>query len=283
LTGRAAPTAARPSVSGVTNGPLDDFVGLTDVALRRRSEPAHGLFVAEGVRVANRALEAGYVVRSLVVTPERRGRPDVDELVAAVASAGGAVHVVEGAALLAVAGFDVHRGVLASFARRPLPSILEVASPARTLAVLEAVVDHTNVGAIIRSAAALGVDGIVLDPRCADPLYRRAIRTSMGAVFAVPYARSSTWPGGLKELRDMGFRVLALTPGEASVDLAEVRVDADERVALVLGAEGAGLSRAALAASEGTVSIAMSHGVDSLNVAASAALAFWGVTRARGS
>jgi tRNA G18 (ribose-2'-O)-methylase SpoU len=269
-------------VSGVTSRPLDDFVGLTDVALRRRTEPAHGVFIAEGVQVARRALEAGYVVRTLVVTPERRSRPDVDALVSAVSAAGGAVHVVEGADLREVSGYEVHRGVLASFARAALPSVQEVAAGARTLAVLEAVVDHTNVGAVIRSAAALGVDGIVLDPRCADPLYRRAVRTSMGAVFAVPYARCATWPGGLDELRDAGLTVLALTPGEASVDLADLAIGADERVALLLGTEGVGLSRAALAASDATVSIAMSHGVDSLNVAASAALAFWGVTQARG-
>ena len=265
----------------VSSGPLADFVGLTDVALRRRTEPAHGLFVAEGVQVARRALEAGYVVRSLVVTPERRGRTDVNELVTAVEAAGGVLHVVDGDALRSVAGFDVHRGVLASFSRRPLPSVVEVAVAGKTLAVLEGIVDHTNVGAVIRSAAGLGVDGIVLDPRCADPLYRRAIRTSMGAVFAVPYARCSTWPGGLAELRGAGFRVLALTPSDAAVDLSDLQVGTDDRVALLLGAEGSGLSRAALSASDGTMSIGMSHGVDSLNVATSAAVAFWGVARAR--
>lgn len=261
--------------------PLADFVGLTDVALRRRVEPAHGLFVAEGVQVAHRALAAGYVPRTLVVARPRVVRADVTALMEDVRKAGGTVLVEPEDRLLEVAGFDVHRGVLASFARRPLPSVGEVAAQGRTLAVLEAVVNHTNVGAVIRSAAALGADGLVLDPRCADPLYRRAIRTSMGAVFSVPYARCERWPGGLQDVKDAGFRVLALTPSPTAADLASVEVAPDERVALLLGTEGGGLSRQAGLVADQTVAIPMHAGVDSLNVAACAAVAFWALERAR--
>ena len=263
--------------------PLADFRGLTDVALRRRSEPAHGIFIAEGVQVAARALAAGYSVRTLVVRPERAGRTDVEALIAAVATAGGDVRIEASDVIDAVTGFEVHRGVLASFERRVLPTVTEVAEGSRTLAVLEGVVDHTNVGAVFRSAAALGVDGVVLDPRCADPLYRRAIRTSMGAVFAVPYARCAAWPDGLRDLTDAGFRLLALTPHDAAVDLSELTVTPVERIALLLGAEGTGLSPRAVAAADGTVAIRMSNGVDSLNVATSAALAFWAVEQGRRS
>ena len=249
--------------------------------MRRRIEPAHGIFIAEGVQVAGRALSAGYVVRTLLVRPERTGRADVDASSRDVIAAGGVVRVESSEVIDSVTGFEVHRGVLASFARRALPSVTEVAVGSRTLAVLEGIVDHTNVGAVFRSAAALGVDGLVLDPRCADPLYRRAIRTSMGAVFSVPYARCAAWPDGLRDLRDAGFRLLALTPHDAALDLSELEVGAEERLALLLGAEGPGLSPRAVDAADGTLAIRMSNGVDSLNVATSAALAFWAVERSR--
>ncbi len=265
----------------MTTDPLADFMGLTDVALRRRTEPVHGIFIAEGVQAVRRALSAGYTVRTLVVTPDKRDRHDVVRVAADVVSAGGLVHVGDPMDLRLATGYDVHRGVLASFSRRELPTVEMVASGALTLAVLEAVVDHTNVGAIFRSVTALGVDGIVLDPQCADPLYRRAIRTSMGAVFAVPYARCPSWPGGLVGLRSLGFRVLALTPHGATCDLSDLDVGPRDRVALLLGSEGRGLSRSATDLADATVSIRMSHGVDSLNVATSAALAFWAVARAR--
>ncbi len=260
---------------------LEDFVALTDVALRRRMEPAHGLFIAEGTQVATRALACGFEPRTMVVIPERAGREDVRTLADGVRAASGSVHQVPSADLRVRAGFDVHRGVMVSFSRRPQPSMTAVASSARTLAVLEGIVDHTNVGAIIRSAAALGVDGIVLDPRCADPLYRRAIRTSMGAVFSVPYARCSSWPGGLRNLAALGFTILGLTPHAADCDLAELHVGANEKVAILLGTEGAGLSAAALRLATARVAIGMREGVDSLNVATAAALACWAVERAR--
>jgi tRNA G18 (ribose-2'-O)-methylase SpoU len=270
-----------PPQPSARTDPLVDFVGLTDVALRRRREPVDGLFIAEGTQVAARALAAGFRPRTMVVIPERLDRADVSRLVSDVQGAGGLVEIVEAERLRQHTGFDVHRGVMVSFARAQLPAFADLAARSTTLAVLEAIVDHTNVGAIIRSVAALGVDGVLLDPRCADPLYRRAIRTSMGAVFAVPYARCAVWPGDLQALITQGFRILALTPHDAELDLSELRLAADERVAVVLGAEGTGLSSAALAAATTRVAIAMAPGVDSLNVATAAAVAFWGVERAR--
>ncbi len=145
-----------------------------------------------------------------------------------------------------VTGFNVHRGALAALDRLPLPSLPAVCATATRLVVLEGIVDHTNVGAIIRSAAGLGFDGLVLDPRCADPLYRRSVKVSMGAVFALPWTRCARWPGDLDVLREHGFRLIALTPDPSAVPLTDVGRGADDRVALMLGTEGAGLSRHAL-------------------------------------
>lgn len=173
--------------------------------------------------------------------------------------------------LQAITGFHVHRGALACFARRPLRSAADVVAGARRVALLEDVNTHTNVGAIFRAAAALGVEAVLLSPRSADPLYRRSVRVSMGAVFAVPYARAEPWPGTLEALRDSGFRLLALSP-EGALDVGVV--DNAGRLALLLGAEGPGLSATALALAE-AVRIPMAAGVDSLNVAAAAAVAFY--------
>jgi tRNA G18 (ribose-2'-O)-methylase SpoU len=165
--------------------------------------------------------------------------------------------------------------------RKPLSDAFDVAAGARRLLVLEEVNNHTNVGAILRAAAALGVDAVLLDPRSADPLYRRSVKVSMGAVFAVPWARLPGWPASLDRLRDLGFTVLALTPDPAAVPLDELPAAASERVALVLGAEGPGLSPGALAAADLRVRIPMSAGVDSLNVAAAAAVACYAISRQR--
>jgi tRNA G18 (ribose-2'-O)-methylase SpoU len=178
-----------------------------------------------------------------------------------------------------VTGFHVHRGVLASFHRRPLPSAAEVLATARRVALLEDVNNHTNLGAVFRGAAALGVDGVLLSPSCADPLYRRSVRVSMGEVLAVPYARLEPWPAALADVRAAGFTVLALTPAADAVPLQRLDDAARARPAMLLGAEGAGLSRQALAASDLRVVIPMSRGVDSLNVAAAAAVAFWELAR----
>ena len=250
---------------------LADYVRLTDVRLRKSIECAHGLFIAEGEKVIRRALAAGYPPRSLLITERRLA--GLADLLGACASP---AYVVPAPVAEQLTGFDVHRGVLASMARLPSCGVSDVLAGARRIVVLEDIVDHTNVGAIFRCAAAFGMDGVVLAPRCADPLYRRAVRVSMGAVFAVPYARMTDWFGGLAELREAGFRLLALTPDQSAVPIG--RVAAGERVALMLGTEGDGLSARWRHEADEAVCVPMAAaaaaaGVDSLNVVAAAAVA----------
>ncbi len=249
---------------------LVDYRSLTDVALRRKVEPEHGLFIAEGEKVVRRAVAAGYQLRSLLVSEARA--PDVADLP-------GPHFVASYGVLEAVTGFHVHRGVLAAVARRPLATVEEVARGAHRLMVLEELSSTTNLGAVFRSAAALGIDGIILAPTCGDPLYRRAVRVSMGQVFVIAYARCERWPDELGELRAKGWRVLALTPDARATAINEVVAEPQERLALLLGAEGSGLSPAALAAASEWVRIPMAHGVDSLNVAAAAAVAAYALGR----
>jgi len=245
---------------------LADYVGLTDVRLRRSLESAHGLFVAEGEKVIRTAIAAGYPVRSLLVTQDRlAGLSDL------VADCPGPVYVIAPAIAEALTGYRVHRGTLASMQRRPLPAVDALVAGARRIVVLEDIVDHANVGAIFRCAAALGFDAVILAPRCADPLYRRAVKVSMGAVFSVPFARMDDWHGGLGRLRQAGFAVVALTPAADAVPIE--RVPAAEKIALLLGTEGDGLSARWLAAADARVRIPIGGGVDSLNVAAAAAVA----------
>jgi len=251
---------------------IADYRALTDVELRTRWEPPHGLFIAEGELVLRRALRAGYQPRSFLVDAKR-----VDQL-GDLADAGPA-YAASQAVLEAVTGFHVHRGVLASFHRKPLPAASEVLATARRVAILEDVNNHTNIGAVYRGAAALGIDAVLLSPSCADPLYRRSVRVSMGEVFAVPYARLEPWPDGLAQVCAAGFTVLALTPAPDAVAIQRLTAEQRARAALLLGAEGAGLTPAAQAASHVRVVIPMRRGVDSLNVAAAAAVAFWELGR----
>ncbi|MFJ8192282.1 TrmH family RNA methyltransferase [Streptomyces sp. NPDC096094] len=257
---------------------LHDYTGLTDVELRRRREPAEGLFVAEGEKVIRRAGEAGYAMRSMLLSAKW-----VDTMRDIIDEAPAPVYVVDPALAEQVTGYHVHRGALASMQRKPLPTAADLLRTARRVVVMESVNDHTNIGAIFRSAAALGMEAVLLSPDCADPLYRRSVKVSMGAVFSVPYARLGTWPAGLEAVRDGGFTLLALTPDERAESLDEVVPHRMDRVALMLGAEGDGLSRRALAASDAWVRIPMSHGVDSLNVGAAAAVAFYAVATGRPS
>jgi tRNA G18 (ribose-2'-O)-methylase SpoU len=243
---------------------LSDYRSLTDVALRRKVEPEHGLFIAEGEKVLRRAVAAGYEVRSVLVADART------ELIAGLPG----VHYVAGYDVMeAVTGFHVHRGVLAALARPAPLSVAEVADGAQRLMVLEELSSTTNLGAVFRSAAALDIDGIILAPTCGDPLYRRSVRVSMGQVFAIPYARCESWPGELTALREAGWRVLALTPAQSAISIDELTIADGDRVALLLGAEGPGLSPEALDAASESVRIPMANGVDSLNVAAAAAVA----------
>jgi tRNA G18 (ribose-2'-O)-methylase SpoU len=245
---------------------LGDYVRLTDVHLRRSLEAAHGLFIAEGAKVIGRAINAGYPVRSVLVAEEKLATiADVVQQVAAP------LYVVPAKAAEQLTGYRVHRGALASMQRLPLPSAEEIVTGARRIIVLEDIVDHANVGAIFRCAAALGFDAVLLAPRCADPLYRRAVKVSMGAAFTVPYGRLTDWRDGLASLRSLGFRLLALTPDASATPIGEA--DASGKIGLLLGSEGDGLSARWLAAADQAVRIPMSREIDSLNVASAAAIA----------
>jgi tRNA G18 (ribose-2'-O)-methylase SpoU len=258
---------------------LRDYVGLTDMQLRTRAEPEAGLFIAEGEKVIERAVDAGYPMRSMLLSDKWL------PVMAPVLQRTGAPVYLAGEQLLEqVTGFHVHRGALAAMSRLALPEPGALLERARRVVVLEKVNNHTNIGAIFRSAAALGMDAVLLAPDCADPLYRRAVRVSMGTVFAVPYARLGAdgggppWPRALDALAEHGYRRLALTPAPDALDLRSLRLDPREKVALLLGSEGDGLSPRALAACDLRVRIPMAPGVDSLNVAAAAAVACYALT-----
>jgi len=258
---------------------LADYTRLTDAGLRTHLEAERGLFIAEGTKVITRAVAAGYPVRSMLLGRSRladlESLPDVD--------GGAPTYVVPDEVAERLTGYRVHRGALASLARRALPEVGELIAGARRIVVLEDLVDHANVGAIFRCAAALGVDAVVLSPRCADPLYRRSVKVSMGAVFAIPYARMAGWFDGLAELKSAGFRVLALTPDDGAIPIGTALNGAalggkDDRVALAFGTEGDGLSARWLHEADAAVRIPMNRaaraaGVDSLNVVAAAAIA----------
>jgi tRNA G18 (ribose-2'-O)-methylase SpoU len=274
---------------------LADYTRLTDASLRTRLEAEHGLFIAEGTKVITRAVAAGYPVRSMLLGEGRLA--DLPALGTAAATvlpntgphdplAGSSgelpVYVVPDEVAERITGYRVHRGALAALGRKPLPGVTEVIEGARRVVVLEDLVDHANVGAIFRCAAALGVDAVVLSPRCADPLYRRSVKVSMGAVFAIPYARMDGWYDGLADLKAGGFRILALTPDEAATPIGAALMGigphALDRAALLLGTEGDGLSARWLHEADEAVRIPMNPaaratGVDSLNVVAAAAIA----------
>lgn len=247
-----------------------DFVGLTDGARRMRHESGAGFFIAEGEKVIARTAAAGYPARSLLLSPQR-----LADLTPAVAALDCPVYVASFDVLQAVTGFHVHRGALASFGRLPLRCAGQLLAGARRIVLMEAVTNHTNLGVVFRSAAALGMDAVLLSPTSCDPLYRRTVRVSMGQVFSVPYAFLDRWPEGIDEVRAAGFRILALTPDATATDLATIRVSPDDKVALLLGAEGPGLTEQVMAASDERVRIPMAAGVDSLNVGAAAAVACW--------
>lgn len=254
---------------------IADYRSLTDVQLRRVIEPEHGVFIAEGELVLERALRAGCQLRSILVDAKRAA-----SVVALVAELGQSLdeqevplYTAELPILEQVTGFHVHRGVLASF-HRPAPRpAAEVLAASRRVVIVEDVNNHTNLGSVFRSAAGLGMDAILLSPTCVDPLYRRCVRVSMGQVFAIPYARLDPWPDALQMVRDAGFSLLALTPDGDAVSLRRLSARARARPALLVGAEGPGLTRKALDAADYRVQIPMHRGVDSLNVAVTVAIA----------
>jgi tRNA G18 (ribose-2'-O)-methylase SpoU len=252
---------------------LHDYVGLTDVALRTRLEPAGGLYLAESEKVIRRALAAGHRPRSLLLAD--RWLEPLADLVTTFEDAGVPVFTGDKAVIEAVTGFHVHRGAIAAMHRPHLPDPATVLAGARRVVVLEDIVDHTNVGAIMRSAAAIGADALLATPRCADPLYRRAVRVSMGTVFQVPWTRIDPWPGGIGLLHEHGFTVAALALRPDAVSLDDLAGAPPGRLALVLGTEGDGLSAATVESADLAVRIPMAGAVDSLNVAAAAAVALW--------
>lgn len=250
------------------------YVGLTDAQLRAGIEGAGGLFVVEGHTALGRAARSRFALRSVLCLPGRLAAVHA-ALAGTPAAETVPIHVAERDVLAATAGFDVHRGVLALAERgEPAPVDAVVTPAARTLLVLEGLSDQENLGAIARSAVALGVDGLLLDPTSADPLGRRAVRVSMGELLQLPWARATPWPDALGALGDGGWRVLALTPAADATDLRAVHRAPDDRVALLLGAEGPGLTAAAMARAE-RVRIPIAAGVDSLNVGHAAAVACW--------
>lgn len=250
---------------------LSDYSRLTDVALRRVSEPAGGLYIAESTKVIARALAAGHEPRSVLL--QEQWLSDIEPLLASFPDV--PVHIGDAALLERLTGYHLHRGALAAMHRPPLPDPITLLSGARRVVVLEDIVDHTNVGAIFRSVAGLGADAVLVSPRCADPLYRRSVRVSMGTVLQVPWTRIPEWGEAASLLHEAGFRIAALALADDAVTLDEYAAEPPARVALVLGAEGDGLSREALAVADTVVTIPMLHGVDSLNVASASAVALW--------
>lgn len=271
---RAERVWALPNARALAEAPETEtryYTSLTDVKLRSQKEPEWGIYIAESSKVIRRALAAGHRPLSLILS--EKWADDLYDVLSAHPEV--PAYIGTEAELEAVTGFALHRGALAAMAR-PEPLALEyLLENVQRVAILEDIVDHTNVGAIFRSAAALNVDLVLVTPRCADPLYRRSIRVSMGTVFQVPWARLESWPHALDTLHGAGFVTAALALKEDSLTLTQLAEKRPEKLALILGTEGHGLAPSTLAKTQHTVIIPMSHGVDSLNVAAASAVAFW--------
>lgn len=250
---------------------LDDYARLTDVVLRRLSEPAGGLYIAESPKVIARALAAGHRPRSVLV--QEQWLADMETLLAGWDDV--TVFVGDAPTLESLTGYNLHRGALAAMHRPELRSVAEVIEGARRVVVLEDITDHTNVGAIFRAVAGIGADAVLISPRCADPLYRRSVRVSMGTVLQVPWTRLPEWSEAAPLLHSAGFHIAALALSDDAVTLDEFAAEVPSKLALVLGSEGDGLSRQALSAADTVVTIPMSHGVDSLNVASASAVALY--------
>ncbi len=260
---------------------LDVYARLTENQLVNRADPENGLFIAESPNVIHRALDGGYVPVSLLM--ERKHiKGQAREVVARCGDI--PLFTAPLPVLTELTGFPLTRGVLCAMRRRPLPSAEEICRDSRRIAVLENIMNPTNLGAIFRSAAALGMDAVLLTPACCDPLYRRSVRVSMGTVFQVPWTylgeHVEDWPErGMERLRALDFRTAAMALRDDSVSVDDPALMGEEKLAIVLGTEGEGLSNRTIADCDYTVRIPMSHGVDSLNVAAASAVAFWQLGR----
>ena len=265
-------------ITSLADGALDVYARLTENQLRSRLEPEKGVFIAESPKVIARALDAGCVPLSLLMERRKIDGPARDVLARVAPET--PVYTADRDTLAALTGYTLTRGVLAAFRRPALPPVEALCQNARRVAVLENIVDSTNIGAIFRSAAALHIDAVLVTPSCCDPLCRRAVRVSMGTVFQVPWTQIGSvpadWPvAGLARLAALGFKTAALALTDRSVPIDDPALMAEEKLALILGTEGDGLAAETIAACDYTAKIPMSHGVDSLNVAAASAVAFW--------
>lgn len=260
---------------------LDVYARLTENQLRCREKPENALFIAESPKVIERALDGGFEPVSLLME-----RKHIDGQAKDVIARCGDIPVFTSTldVLTKLTGFQLTRGVLCAMRRRPLPTLEEVCAGAKRIAVLENIMNPTNVGAIFRSAAALGMDAVLLTPACSDPLYRRSVRVSMGTVFQIPWTyigeEVSDWPcKGLEKLNEMGFKTAAMALSDNSVSIDDEKLMAEDKLAIILGTEGDGLADETIADCDYTVKIPMYHDVDSLNVAAASAVAFWQLKR----
>lgn len=260
-------------ITDITAPELDVFARLTEAQLRNRLEPEKGIFIAESPKVIRRALAAGYTPVSMLMERkhiEGQAR-DIIEKCENIP-----VYTADRDILASLTGYELTRGILCAMKRPVLPKVHELCSKAKRVAVLEGVVDTTNIGAIFRSAAALDMDAVLLTPTCCDPLNRRAVRVSMGTVFQVPWTIIESWPeAGLKQLNGLGFKTAAMALTDKSVSLDDPELNDEEKLAIVLGTEGDGLAQTTIAGCDYTVKIPMAHGVDSLNVAVAAGVSFW--------
>ncbi|GAA2548578.1 tRNA G18 (ribose-2'-O)-methylase SpoU [Neomicrococcus aestuarii] len=248
-----------------------DYVALSDAALRQKRDPEQGIYIAESTNVVKRAIAAGHTPRSFFLT--EKWLPKLSEEIARFPE----VPVLMGSPeiLAEIAGFHLHRGALAAMNRPAIADVADILTGAKRVAILEGLTDHTNVGAIFRNAAAIGVGAVLISPQCADPLYRRSIRVSMGTVFQIPWARVQEWPEGLEKLKEAGFFLAGMSLGEDSITLDQLIAKRSSKLALIFGTEGDGLTTETDRLLDARVTIPMMNGVDSLNVAASSAVAFY--------
>ncbi|MDH6239444.1 TrmH family RNA methyltransferase [Aurantimicrobium minutum] len=260
-------------ISDLSDPRLADFTQLTDVALRKVLEPEGGLYLAESLKVIQRSLAAGHVPRAVLI--QEQWLSDIEPL---VANDDCPIFVAPAELIAELTGYDMHRGAMASMNRPRLPELSDLLSGAKRVVVLEDIVDHTNVGAIFRAVAGLGADAVLISPRCADPLYRRSVRVSMGTVLQVPWTRLPEWAQAREILHKYGFHISALALSDQAIPLKEFATHPPEKIALVFGSEGDGLSREALGVCDSVVTIPMKHGVDSLNVASASAVVLYALT-----
>lgn len=264
-------------ISDLSSPALDIYARLTDGQLRSKQHSEQGIFIAENHKVVMHALNAGYEPISFLM--ERKHINGIaKDLLDRCSDI--PVYTADRSVLEQLTGYQLTRGILCAMHRKPLPTVEDVCKNARRIAVLEGIVDPTNIGAIFRSAAALGMDAVLLTPTCCDPLYRRAVRVSMGTVFQIPWCRigesNADWPNiGMKRLTELGFKTAALALSDRSVSIEDPVLTAEDKLAVIFGTEGDGLADETIAACDYTVKIPMAHGVDSLNVAAASAVTFW--------